>query len=473
MRRAPLMLLVLATCASAVLAQAPSLEQIQQDNQRLREENQQIQQALSELREQVGQLQGQMTDEALRARCQEESRALLREMVEEMPDSDQWVRCAVDQVRVKIYGFARLDAYHDTRQTGGGYVSLFVRSNAPTISNDATNLHIRGARLGFDFAFPEYNGLKTAAKIEIDPGTPEAIGTSELSPEFRVRHLYLTVELPESESLPNKTRFLFGQTWDVFSPQMPYTNDLAVLWMAGNPGYRRPQARMENEWLVADGHKLITQIAIARAVGGDTMISGVSDGLDDGIAGSWPDLQARVAYLTRVLTEKDSEFGVSGVVGRREVETGVVPEDYYTAWGVSVDASLPLVERLLLETDRLGVRGEWYLGQGLGGYFGNAGQFYDVNRRNAISGTGGWVELAYILDPKSTIRTGWGMDCVDEDDLSTSSQREANSVSFINYSYAITPNLIWAIEYQYMRTAWFLNDTFVNHRVGTSITLKF
>lgn len=452
---------VLTTCALAVAE--PTLEELQKENEALRQQNQAMQEKMDSVLNRLDEVEKALAEKVDKAAYQQQCRQALEELLQSQPPTDQWVSTMAANTRLKIYGFLRAEAIHDTRRTASGYVGVYVLKDPVTGKQDETSITARNSRLGFDLAFPAYNDLEVTGKLETDFGTSATTGTAELSPAIRIRQAYIQVKSPCAT-------FLAGQAWDIFAPLVPGTDNAGVLWDAGNVGYRRPQFRMERNWDLAQGRKLLTQFALARAIGGDTFDNAVppaSDGLDDGSAAGWPDLQARLAYATRLLTERDTTLGVSGVWGRREVDLPALPDDRYSVCGVALDLMLPL-------TDQWTFRAEWYRGRGLGGYFGNIGQFYNTANRTPFEGTGGWAELDCQVNKDLLIRGGWGMDCVDDDVLTSSAQRNMNTISFVNCSYKITPNLTWTVEYEFMRTQYFEDSTdYDNHRVSTSFTLNF
>lgn len=459
---------------------APSLEELQKENEALRGENTQIRGYMDGMRKRMDDFEKSLSDKMDRSRYEEETKAMLKQIQASQPTTQQWVSTVATDTKLKIYGFLRADFVHDTRRTAGGYNSggVVVADDA-TGKNGDTNITARNSRLGFELIFPAYRGIETSGKLEFDFGTGMTTGNAEISATPRLRLAYIQA----------KTRFatfLAGQTWDVFNPLNPSTDDVDGLWNGGgNTGYRRPQLRVEREFELAKGHKLLGQLALARAIGSDTFGTSAtgSDKLDDGSAEGWPDLQGRTAYSTKLLTKRDTTVGVSGIYGQRKVDAvftqGGKPVEFtqeYAAYGVGMDLTLPLLDKLFRDSDQLSFRTEWYAGQGLGGYLGHIGQFYNETRRVPMAGKGGWGELDYQLTKDLIFRGGWGMDCVDDDRLTAgkaNANRERNTMSFLNFSYNITPNLVWTVEYEYLRTWYFESNAFDDNRVSTSFTLRF
>lgn len=436
----------------------------------LQKQNEELRTQMQQMQARMDALEKNLNDKLDKANYQAETRAVLKQMLAEQPPPEQWVTTVAQKTKLQIYGFLRGEVSHDTRLTNGGYLAFFtLKDNPATGKRSDTNITARNTRLGFNFTFPEYNGIQTSGKLETDFGTPAQVDTAELSPNIRMRQAYVQAKACD-------TTFLAGQTWDVFAPLNPTTDNVGILWDSGNIGYRHPQFRVEHEFKCDATNKFLGQFALSRAVGGDSAINGdIPDGQDDGSAANWPDLQARLAYTTKLLTEKPTTFGISGIYGPRLVRAipAAIPppphsdlESEYSALGLAGDFTLPL-------TEKLDLRGEGYVGRGLGGYYGNIGQYFDPGHQEPVQGGGGWWELDYQLCKQMVIRGGWGADCVDPDRLSASTQRDFNMIPFINYSYFITPYLTWTVEYEYIRTRYFESGAFDDNRVSTSVTLSF
>ena len=451
--RAWIVAIVLGGMAHLGLGQ-PAVEALQKEN--------------ADLKARMAAVEKALADKLDKADYQKAMAKEIKKVLAEQPKTDQWASAMAANTQLEIYGFLRAEATEDSRKTNGGYFAFYTLKDGPTGRDGEMNITARNTRLGIQVNSKEGN-VELSGKLETDFGTAQVPGTAEISATPRLRQAYIQAKLPCAT-------FILGQTWDIFSPLFPMTDNVGLMWDAGNPGYRHPQFRVEREWVLGPG-KLLTQVALSRAIGGDFAGAGgtqVTDGRDDGGVSNQPDLQSRIAYSTKLLTQRDTTFGVSGVWGRREVETVGLPDVSYSACGISLDMVIPIADKMFLESDGLTFRGEWYRGRGLGGYYGNAGQYFDAVHAQPIEGDGGWGELDYQINKANVVRAGWGMDCVDPATLSSNSEIRSNSITFVNYSHNITANFIWTIEYQYILTQYFQDSAnYDDNRLSTSFTLNF
>lgn len=129
---------------------------------------------------------------------------------------------------VDLYGFIKLDGTYQSDLMNSDTAPRFVVGEGDATTN-FTAMH---TRLGLDWQAPEYEGWVSSAKVEFDLFDP-----SRNQMKLRARHLYFSVA-------KNSSSWLFGQTWDVFSPLGPTTfMTNGYLWQTGNLGFRRAQIR--------------------------------------------------------------------------------------------------------------------------------------------------------------------------------------------------------------------------------------
>ncbi len=334
----------------------------------------------------------------------------------------------------KPYGYIKLDAaYNDSRVVNGNYV-IYVPSEG-TVKNDSQfNMTARQTRLGLTITAPEYSGWKTKGKVEID-FYGDGSTSHETKAEPMMRHAFL-------ETGKDGLSFIAGQTWDVIAPLNPTTLNYPVGWGAGNIGYRRPQIRVSYNKPLNDNTGLLTQVAILRTTGltnEDLDGGGVNDGEDSG----FPTVQARVAYSTKLFTEKNTVIGVSAHYGEEEADYAGAKTDH-NSWSGNVDFLIPLPESFTLS-------GEIFMGENLDDYFGGAIQGVNPVTRDEISTIGMWTQLKFDLNKKWQYNTGFGFDNPDTDDINTG-MRDWNSFYFVNAMYKVFPALTLGFEYTYWET---------------------
>ena len=79
---------------------------------------------------------------------------VLKDLLAEMPASEQYVTTMVEKCKLKIYGMVRTDFVHDTARTGGQMASLFVRPDTGLGRNDESIFSIRGLPAGLRHGLP-------------------------------------------------------------------------------------------------------------------------------------------------------------------------------------------------------------------------------------------------------------------------------------------------------------------------------
>ncbi len=336
----------------------------------------------------------------------------------------------------KPYGYIKLDAaYNDSNVTNGNYI-IYVPGEGAVKNDDEFNMTARQTRIGLSVTAPEYNGWKTTGKVEID-FYGDGSSAHETKAEPMMRHAFM-------ETGKDGLSFIAGQTWDVISPLNPSTLNYPVGWGAGNIGYRRPQVRMSYNRPLDDYTSFLTQIAISRTTGltnEDLDGGGQNDGDDSG----FPTIQARVAYSTKIFTDKNTVIGFSGHYGSEEADWAGVETDH-SSWSANIDFVIPL-------PDRFTVSGEVFAGENLDDYFGGAIQGVNTATRNEISTIGMWMQLNFSLDKDLQYNAGFGFDNPENDDLNNGN-RAKNSFYYINTMYKVLPNLTLGFEYTYWETAY-------------------
>ena len=121
--------------------------------------------------------------------------------------------------------------------------------------------------------------------------------------------------------------------------------------------------------------------------------------------------------------------------------------------GVSVDSKINL-------TDRIGLIGEGYFGQGLGNYAGTIFQTFNSQTFQAIRGQGGFLEAFFYLSNRVHLHMGYGIDAALRRDLPTTPGAIAkNSAYYGCLFWDITPAIQYGVQVDYRDTDFaVLND---------------
>ncbi len=285
------------------------------------------------------------------------------------------------------YGFLRVDMAYDDSEPDDNQLIQFIPSEDSSLtgpagshkSDDSFTIYTRLTRLGFDLTAPEIKALKgrkLTGKLETD--FYNTASDSRNAP--RIRHAYGKVS-------GDTYHFLFGQTFDLFSPLMPSTNPDGINWNAGNPGDRRPQARFSYEPKVGDKGTFIAQGALALQ-GGIDQANNDADGILNGEDSGRPQLQGRAAFRTKVFEDKATfESGVWIVRGWEQIDGRVNGEKDFEVDLIGLDAYVPIVK------DTVWAKGELWTGKNLDDLRGGIGQGINGTTGAEIESTGYWLEL--------------------------------------------------------------------------------
>ena len=145
-----------------------------------------------------------------------------------------------------IYGFAELDAIHDSLQGPNDLMgnAALPRSGTYAAMHDQTTFSVRNPRLGLRVGAPDLGPLHASAVAEMDffgnqPTVSEAAFFN--NPTFRIRHAYFKLETPVVD-------LTIGQTWELFGWQAYF--DPASVNLQGLPGQiysRTAQVRVSRQ----------------------------------------------------------------------------------------------------------------------------------------------------------------------------------------------------------------------------------
>lgn len=354
--------------------------------------------------------------------------------------------------KLQFYGFARFDASWDSGRITPGNIALYAPSEK-TVNDDAEwNLTANATRIGMNLSGPDTETMKLTGNIEFD--FLSLVG-AENNSSPRLRHGYFKAYWPKSD-----VSILAGQTWDLNGSLIPFVDDPAIMWDAGNIGGRHPQLRLTKGFKTGEQSRIETAIAAARTIG-ETNVSGADSGKD----AAMPSIQGRIALTTPVfISGKPAMIAVSGHYGQEEWDTTAGGNNKtLDSWSCVFELSLPLSERLLLAS-------ELFKGENLDNFYGGIGQ--GNNGNGEIRAQGGWIALRYAATPMITLSIGAGMDDPDNDDLATSN-RSLNETQFIAVTHRVAPNFILGTQLSRWNTEYKNESDGDAIRAQTSLTYQF
>lgn len=377
-------------------------------------------------------------------------------------DEEEWGNTFFRYDRLQFYGFIKLDASYDTNKMSNSNVPGWVRQ-FPDRSDDQFNMGVSQSLFGMRFFGPSTDSVDVSARLEFDFQDPDAFDLKDLDTMnssmdtdygFQLRHAYMNLDFHGYE-------ILAGQTWDVISPLRPRTVNYSIGWWSGNMGTRRPQIRF-----TAKSESLEFQAALTRTTGNLRSGRGYDTGNDSG----FPTVQARVGWkmpLSFFSRDRDARFGVSGHIGREEIDVG---GDHHAVptWSGNLDLSMPFGEYMT-------VQGEWFYGQNLDAYYGGIGQGVEgpITSPDQVRARGGWCQLQTILTQRLKFNVGAGLDKPDRIGSTIGGELpiRRNTNYFWNAFYDLTEGVLVGFEMSQWYTTYVGNPD--DHRKNTRYQLAF
>ncbi|NTW56196.1 MAG: hypothetical protein HGB20_04030 [Chlorobiaceae bacterium] len=343
-------------------------------------------------------------------------------------------------VKAQLYGFARLDAVWESGQIYPGNIALWAQPQGMGRNDGEWNLTAGATRLGFNLSGPDTEKIRLSGNIEID----FTGGGTENNQNPRMRHAYLKAFWPASDF-----SIVAGQTWDLVGSLLPFTDDPAIMWDAGNIGGRHPQLRLTKGFKTGEKSRLEVAVAASRTIGEKDIVSPTYTS-DTGRDAGMPTIQGRIALSGPVIVDsKPATIAVSGHYGQEQWDTDANnTHKTLDTWSCNLELSLPLSQKLLFA-------GEYFTGSNLDDFYGGIGQgvnYGDPKKPFEIQSHGGWAALKYFASPATTVSLGAGIDDPDNTDLvgyvpaSTAKTRTLNRTIFANVITQVTPNFILGFQ---------------------------
>jgi len=397
---------------------------------------------------------------------------------------------AIGDWRFLPYGYIKVDAvYDDSRVYNGDFLAWVLqevplRTNVLSYTSQANknqhefSLTANQTRLDLKVIAPKYGNWESYGLFEIDfygQLTNNTLGTFDNKPAILVRHAFI--------ELRNGTwGILAGQTSDPISLQVEDTWNYFVGWMAGNPGYRRPQIRVIKDIPLPDGSKVSAWIGAMRTLEATGLPTG-------GEEAGFPTGFARLAY-TRPFLGKELLLAVDGHFGRERADnlSGTTAE---TALERNVKSYSGNVEFIVPLPVGFWLKGEAYYGETMGSYFGGIGQ--SISIMNTITGlaaspndilgvrvAGGWAQLGWVAIPdKLRFHVGGSVDDVLKSTIPGQSGftavggRSLNRQFYGNFMYNITPAITTGYEIMHDMTQYKNGPNGLDLRHQVSMMYKF
>lgn len=361
-------------------------------------------------------------------------------------------------VKVQLYGFARFDGSYDSSPISPGNIALWAMPENGRINDSEWNLTAGATRIGLNLNGPDTGNMKLTGNIEFDFLTSLSTENNQTP---RLRHGYMKAYWPASDF-----SILAGQTWDLVSSLIPFVDDPAIMWDAGNIGSRHPQVRLIKGFTTPGNGRLELAVAASRTIGEKSSSLQTDTGKD----AAFPTLQGRIAFSEPLIVQNQpATIAISGHYGQEEWDTNSTG-NYKTldSWSCNLELSMPLSEKLLFA-------GEYFIGSNLDDYLGGISQ--GVNNAipadpREIKAQGGWGALRYTINPVTSLSLGAGLDNPDDNNLAATT-RSQNQTIFANIVNKITPNLILGLQLSEWKTDYKGAGESKAYRAQSSLTYKF
>ena len=368
-------------------------------------------------------------------------------------------------VKVQLYGFARFDGSYDTNPISPGNYAFWALPENGRKHDGEWNLTAGATRIGLNLSGPDTESMKLTGNIELDFLTGISTETNQAP---RLRHGYIKAYWPASDF-----SILAGQTWDLVSSLIPFVDDPALMWYAGNIGARHPQVRLTKGFATGNNGRLEVAVAASRTIGEKSTIGPPVETLqaDTGKDASIPSIQGRIAFSEPLIVKNQpATIALSGHYGQEEWDTDKTG-NYKTvdSWSCNLELSMPLTEKVLFA-------GEYFTGTNLDDYLGGIGQGVNnavITDPNKIRSNGGWGALRYAINPETSVSLGAGIDDPSNNDLAVGA-RTRNQTIFGNVITKLTPNLILGLQLSDWKTEYKGGTPEGDAlRAKTSLTYKF
>lgn len=380
--------------------------------------------------------------------------------------SDEGCIPAQSSLKIRFYGYIKLDASYDTRRMSTGNYAKWVESPGMRHRDDEMNITAKQSRFGMIFTGPDIGDVTTTGKVEVDFYSGNG---TENKAEPYMRHAYMEMKFKNGITL------LAGQTWDVINPLFTPTINYSVAWWAGDAGYRRPQIRITKGFGNKDETYTEMRFAVTRNMGENVVGAGTDPG-DTGEDSGEPGYQARVS-VSFPMGERKATIGVSGHWAQEEYDVNTMDRHKdVPSWSGNIDVTLPLGEIITAQ-------GEWYIGKNMNQYLGGIGQGTAVTqsggivtRVTAIKARGGWGALSIKpADSKFSYNLGASADHISDHDvhLMSGTPRTTNFAAFANFWYKINSCTAWGFEVTRWRTGYADKNAGNAMRYQTSFIFKF
>lgn len=353
-----------------------------------------------------------------------------------------------DSSRLQLGGNVVLVAIAGTQRTFVPWNPLLVLP--PSAFGNQTNtfeMHARQTNFNVGFTGPEYGGFTPGAFLKL-----YMTNSSLTSDTYGLLPVVAFADLKRDD-----WRFAIGLQPDLFAPRDPQVIPMSLMGGTGNSGTFRGQLRAERYFGPRDDWQGVMQFALSDPI--STIL--IDSNRRSVEANGWPNLEARLGLglgpleaLAGNRTERVADVGFSGVFGQlrnsqllttlEDIEANIPIRSEIDVWGLSVDGKLNV-------TDRWGLVGEGYTGQGLGNYAANVFQTFNSVNFSAVRGSGGLLGGFCYLNDQVVMNAGYGVDAPIRGDLAADGIAR-NEAWYTNLFWDVTRTVQLGFQVDYRQT---------------------
>lgn len=331
---------------------------------------------------------------------------------------------------------------------------LFLFPESPTgQSTNTFDLHARQSSFNARFTGSEVFGLTPGAEVL----------TLFFNDNITDDNYGMLVYYAYGELKNEHMRFAAGLQRDIFNPVGPTVLPISQLYGSGNAGSYRGQIRFERFIEFDDSSQLTLQAGLSNPISTLVRDSVIDPLVEDN---GWPNVEGRLALGLGEMEEymggrrqRPVEFGVSGIVGQLRISKPVPGPATPGPDRIINDIHAVGCDLQWAMTDRLGMKGEFFVGQALGEYNAGVLQNYNSDTFRPIRSKGAYGEVYCYLSPQLHVHCGYGIDDPVNTDLA-SGQIESNQTSFNTLLWDLSKTVQIGFEVDYRKTQYVspLND---------------
>jgi len=327
---------------------------------------------------------------------------------------------------IKLYGKIKVDFNYDTASFAKYNDFIGAVAMGAGHRNDSTNFNPRDSRIGFIASY-KYADWLVKGRIETDfYGGNEG---DNLIPRMRLAY----IELKNNSG----TDIVVGQNWIPVAELNPSTIDFGILTAAGNLWWRVPQITVRQDF---GNIQILGSVMKHRRQ---------STEADD----TMPWILARIQYKDGILGQGNM-IALGG--GYRHANYG----EYNNGLIDANDTNSKNTDRWLVcleakfHYNAFLFKGELWTGQGIGRNF----LRYDLGLANngaPARATGGWANIVYKVNAKTTVSAGYGFDNPSNKDIGkwvNDRRFTKNEQYFLNAWYSLAKPLKIGAEWIYVET---------------------